>query len=692
MLAKFLTLMPIILAPIVAFGQEESDVSPKQLNEVTVSARSSFRSENGHLIVIPDRQQKKHSFTGYDLLSNMMIPGVSVNRTTSEVSALFGSVTLYINGVKATNAEVKALRPKDILSIEYYDAPTGVYAGENAVINFIVKTPEAGGYGEVNAEQKAGFLKGDYGFAGKVVSRKTAIQLFGGYGMTSIAADRKNGHANYNFEEGRMTEDFMTLSGRDKSNKTYLQGDVTNSDDKRTWQASLFYDSSKSPLRSSLSQTDYSGIYSSQACQFTRTTEFSRQGGGRLHGKFNLRSNQSIFFTTRVAFTRNDYSYMLSQSGDMDIEEIVVDNTAKENRWQLDVHAGYTKKFKHGQSLSLTINNFLKNTASDYYGTNPSESKLWSNEEILFIQYVRPLSEHFILSLMPGISALHYKQNDKKQLNFVSPRFQMRLTGRLSDSQFFMLNGNIGNSFPNISYISNAQQSVNAFRSKRGNPELKNTKMYQAMGVYGYNAAKYGVQLMVMYQFNHNLPVSCFSQEGSRIIQSWTDRSDNHVIQSNVSVAYKPLQALSLKLSGVYSCYRYAGYQRISVHSPSLSFNANYVISDFMISAEVKTPEKWMSNDLMRVTTPWEYSLACNYSVKNWKLELGTNNPFMKNARYYSRSYNPVYNEVFSLTARNHSQTAYLKVAYSFDFGKDIKKTKLQRTETQIENALIKSK
>ncbi|MDE6535510.1 MAG: hypothetical protein K2K82_05805 [Muribaculaceae bacterium] len=692
MLAKFLTLMPIILVPIMVFGQEESGVSPKQLNEVTVSARSSFRSENGHLIVIPDRQQKKHSFTGYDLLSNMMIPGVSVNRATGEVSALFGSVSLYINGIKATNAEVKALRPKDILSVEYYDAPTGVYAGENTVINFIVRTPETGGYGEVNAEQKVGYQKGDYGFAGKVVSQKTAIQLFGGYGMTSIAADRKNGHADYNFEEGRMIEDFLTLSGRDKSNKTYFQGDVTNSDDKRTWQASLFYDCSQSPLRSSLSQTDYSGIYSSQVRQNSHTTEFSRQGGGRLHGKLNLNSNQSIFFTTRVAVTRNDYSYMLSQSGDTDIEEIVVDNAAKENRWQMDVHAGYSKKFKHGQSLSITINNFFKNTASDYYGTNPSESKLWSNEEILFIQYVRPLSEHIMLSLMPGISALHYKQNDKKQLNFVSPRFQMRLTARLSNNHFFMVNGNIGNSFPNISYISNAEQSVNAFRLKRGNSELKNTKMYQAMGVYGYNAAKYGLQLMVMYQFNHNLPVSSFSQEGSRIIQSWTDRSDNHVVQSNVSVTYKPLQTLSLNLSGVYTCYMYSGYQRISAHSPSLSFNANYVISNFMISAEVKTPEKWMSNDLARVTTPWEYSLACNYALKNWKFELGTNNPFIKNARYYSRSYNPVFNEVFSLMARNHSQTAYLKVAYSFDWGKNVNKTKLQRTEMQIENALIKAK
>lgn len=695
MLAKFLIVMPIILAPFMAFGQEdqeESEVQSKQLNEVTVSSRSSFRSENGHLIVLPTRQQRKHSFTCFDLLSNLMIPGVSVNRATGEVSAPFGAVSLYINGIKASYVEVKALRPRDVLNIEYYDAPTGVYAAENAVINFRVKTPEAGGYGDVNAEQKVGYLKGDYGFVGKVVSKKTAIQLFGGYGMTSIAADRKNGHANYSFVEGTMTEDFMTLSGHNKSNKIYFQGDLTNSDDKRVWQASLFYDCSQSPLSSIISQTDYSGIINSHVRQQSRTTDLSRQGGGRLHGKFNLKRNQSFFFTTRMAFTRNDYTYMLSQSDYTGYEEIVVDNSANENRWQLDLHAGYTKKFTHGQSMSITINNFFKNSVSDYYGTNPSESKLWSNEEIIFVQYVRPLSQQITLSLTPGVSALHYRQNDRRQINLVSPRFQMRMSAQLSNNHFFMLTGNIGNSFPSISYISTAEQSVNAFVTKRGNSELNNTKMYQAMGLYGYNAPKYALQFMAMYQFNHNLPVSCFSRDGSKIIQSWTDRNDNHVIQSNVSVTYRPLQTLSLNLTGRYSCYIYSGYQKAIVHSPSLSFNTTYVISNVMISADIKTSEKWMSNDLVRVTTPWEYSFACNYSLKNWKFEVGTNNPFMKNARYVSRSYNPIYNEVLSLTARNHSQTAYVKIAYGFDFGKDVKKTKLQRTETQIENALIKSK
>lgn len=685
MSAKYLITLTTLVVSSLVYAQ--NDATPRQLNEVTVTSRSVFRSEKGHLVVLPDRQQKKHSFTGYDLLSNLMIPGISVNRTTGEVSALSGSVSLYINGIKATSEEVRVLRPRDIIKIEFYDAPSGIFAGENAVINYIVKQPETGGYGEVTAGQKVGYLDGDYGFAGKIMAKKTAVQLFGGYGITSVAADRKSGSVNYTLEDGLLTEEYRTLDGRNKLNKTYLQADVTNSNDARVLQASLFYDLNRSPMQTTFSQTHYSGIFDSDLQRRTISTDLSHQGGGRLHGKFNLKGNQSFYITTRLAFAQNRYSYILS-----DIEDIVVNNSAEENRRQIDFHAGYTKSFSRGQSLSVTFHNFYKNTVSDYFSTNFTQSGLRSNEEILFGQYDWPLSQRVRLSLTPGVSALQYKQNNRKHINLFSPRMQLRLTAQLSQNQFIMFNANIGNSFPVISYISTAEQEVNGFLTKRGNPDLKNTKMYHTMAVYGLNASKFGLQVMAMYQFNHNFPVSSYYQEGSRIIQSWTSNCDFHTFQSSVSATYRPLRSLSLQLTGGYTLYEYTGYQREILHSPTLSFNANYVIADFMFSAEVKSPQKWISPDLVHVKTPWDFSLAVNYALKNWKFEVGTNNPFMKHAKYKSQSFNPIYNETYTLIARNHSQTAYIKVAYNFDFGKSVKKSELKRTENQIENALIKAK
>ena len=49
------------------------------LGEVEVKG-SSFIRQKDRVLIIPDKQQVKHAFTGYDLLSNLMIPGIDVDR------------------------------------------------------------------------------------------------------------------------------------------------------------------------------------------------------------------------------------------------------------------------------------------------------------------------------------------------------------------------------------------------------------------------------------------------------------------------------------------------------------------------------------------------------------------------------------------------------------------------------------
>lgn len=67
------------------------------LGEVEVKG-SSFIRQKDRVLVIPEEQQIKHSSTGYDLLYNLMIPGVSVNSQKGTVNTLLGEATLYING------------------------------------------------------------------------------------------------------------------------------------------------------------------------------------------------------------------------------------------------------------------------------------------------------------------------------------------------------------------------------------------------------------------------------------------------------------------------------------------------------------------------------------------------------------------------------------------------------------------
>lgn len=150
------------------------------LNEVVVKG-SSYVRKTDHVLVIPDKQQVKHAGTGYDLLYNLMIPSLEVNKRTGKVSTFGGEVALYINGEKAEYEEVQNLRPRDIKNIEYYDTPTGKYADDVASINYITKERTSGGYVSLDGKQTIGYLMGNYNIGTKLMHGNNSYSVLGGY-------------------------------------------------------------------------------------------------------------------------------------------------------------------------------------------------------------------------------------------------------------------------------------------------------------------------------------------------------------------------------------------------------------------------------------------------------------------------------------------------------------------------------
>lgn len=663
------------------------------LKEVVVEGQPIIRSENGHITAIPGTEEKRHSFGGYDLLNNLKIPGITVDKTSGEVSALFGNATLYINGIKASAREIKAIRSKDVLRVEYYDAPTGQYIGENAVVNFIIRKYETGGYAEVNGEQKIGYIDGSYNIAGKISHKNSSWQIYGGYAPGEYDADRTSGTAVYNLDNAVITQRSNTASSRVRNDKAYAQVDFTNANNKRTIQVSAYFNHDNTPFNRSTENIDYS--YTSGANEHSEqrkeTKSRGQKGNAKLHAKFNLPSRQFFELTAQGSYTKNNYSYDFAEQIHGK-ETTDISNSSQEHLWNTDITLTYGKTFKRGNSIAIKLIDLYKNSRADYQGTNVSRSTLWSNEELFFAQYDQPIGKRTRLMLRPGFSALQYRQRDRTQINLFAPRLNLRLNSALSNSSYIMVSCNIGNSFPNLASMSDAEQKVNAIHVIKGNPDIENTKLYQALLVYGYNSKHWGIQVMAQYQFNHRLPVSCYVADGSRVIESWRTDENAHYINTNISITYRPLQSLSLQLSGGYNSYAYRGYQDAEAGNWDGKFNGQYFIGNFSTNLWVSTPQTVMGMDLAKVKTPWKYGLSVSYALKHWHFEAGIEAPFTKNASYKFITFNPVYHYDNSLISRTSSRHGFLKVAYSFDFGKKIKKAALKPTEAQLESSILKAK
>ena len=117
------------------------------LNEVVVSGNRII-TKIDRIVITPTEENIKISPTSVDLLDHLMLPGLKVDAINRTITAgTGGTVELRINGIKVTQSEVEALKPSDVIRVEYIDRPGVRYGGiepPEGVIDFIVRKPETG--------------------------------------------------------------------------------------------------------------------------------------------------------------------------------------------------------------------------------------------------------------------------------------------------------------------------------------------------------------------------------------------------------------------------------------------------------------------------------------------------------------------------------------------------------------------
>ena len=246
---------------------ESDDV---MLGEIVVKGSSFIRKED-RVLVIPDKQQVKHAGTGYDLLYNLMIPGIDVDRMRGTVSTLGGDVTLYIDGRQAEYREVQSLRPQDIERVEYYDVPTGKYANDVASINYITKRYKTGGYISLDGKQSIGYLNGDYNIVAKLAHNNTSYTLFAGHTMNDYDGTRNDNREHFVFTDYEVDRRSSTLENRVKNNSQYVQLNVSNQNKKRTLLGKVSFVRSDAPDNYSRDWLEYSGGYTMSRESYKRT-------------------------------------------------------------------------------------------------------------------------------------------------------------------------------------------------------------------------------------------------------------------------------------------------------------------------------------------------------------------------------------------------------------------------------------
>lgn len=653
------------------------------LGEVVIKG-SSFIRKDDHVLVIPDKQQVKHASTGYDLLYNLMIPNIEVNKRTGTVSTFGGEVSLYINGEKADYRDVQSLRPRDIENVEYYDVPTGKYANDVAAINYIVKKRQSGGYIFADGKQTIGYMAGDYNIGGKVAHDNTSYSFWGGHTMQKYKGSIVDKNETILFPDYTVYRNRETTAGNYRNNQQYMQFKVSNVNKKRNLSAQIALVRNETPSDENYGLLDYSGHYTYSTRSTDSKQEQNLSPSLRLFGDFNIGKNQTLEFTAKGSYTQNDYTRQYTENENNSLSDV------KEDLYSFNFSANYNIKLQHQNSFGVDIRHYHNITSSTYAGDYSSWQHLWTGESMFMLNYSQRFGKHFTMILRPGLSWMNYKLHTEDVRRYCSLKTSSRFSYQFNKKQQLTLAADAGVNQPDISYMNNVDQTVDFLQIKRGNPFLDDMQLYNISLLYNGVFGKLNVVGGPGYSiYTHNVsPI--YYLEGDKLIGSY--RSDGNIYGLGIilNISYHVTDNLRTKLAFKYLNVQTRKNYNINLDSYSAILDINYFLKDFSINLFGKIPtEKIETTTLIVTKSPATYGASVSWSHKGWYIEAGTENPFTRHSRYREHADYGVYQYNQVQTSRIYQRTGYVKLAYTFDFGRKTSRDK-NDVDRSINSAIMK--
>lgn len=180
-------------------------ISPESilLKEVVVTGASVINAAD-RKIILPTAHQLKSAGNGLSLLQQMKLSRIQVDQMRNKVtSSGEGDVQLRMNGVNAEIQDILVLRPEDVIRIEYHDAP-GLRYGDHtaAVIDYIVRRHETGGYVALDAQDSPHVLFGNNNFIVKINHKKSEFGLNYNNVYRSVDNYWRNNWETFRYEDG----------------------------------------------------------------------------------------------------------------------------------------------------------------------------------------------------------------------------------------------------------------------------------------------------------------------------------------------------------------------------------------------------------------------------------------------------------------------------------------------------------
>ena len=483
-------------------GTIEMNEASTELSEVVVEGDAVIQKVDRQ-ILLPNKEQLGASSDGMSLLQNLQIPRIVVNPVENSVKTLANQeVQLRINGIEASNSEVMAINPKDVIRIEYHDQPGVRYNGAAAVINYIVKHRDTGGNLMLNASNGVTMSGwGEYHLSGKVNFGKSSFSLLTHYSPRDIYWTRTNAET-YNFSTG-------TIENREVGEPTRFKGNPVNLGLSYNWTNGeknmlqialrdnmLFMPQSETNRDSYLYQgTDSFAIHDHESTQ-------SISPSLDIYYEHNLPDDNHLYFDVVGTYinSSNDRRFEQLPLGETVADTTDVTSRVRGNKYSLIGEAIYEKDWENiGLTVGVRHNQqWVENT---YLGSADATVNMTTAETYAFAEVQQRVKQ---FSYAVGIGAMHtyIEQGGQKSSNWIA-RPQLTLSYDFGKGVFWKYKGYVSGYQPSLSAMSDVAQQIDKYQIRQGNPNLKPVMFVANEMQLSWQSKYVNLNIWANYSYDH---------------------------------------------------------------------------------------------------------------------------------------------------------------------------------------------
>lgn len=620
------------LVPIARIGNVRMQANSYLLKGVTVEAARVVEKVDRQ-IIFPTKEQVKTASNGYDLLDNLSLPTIIVNRAERKVLSLKGGdVQIRINDVKASMQDVLALQPDEVTKVEFINVPGLKYGDSNldAVINYQVRRRYAGYVSGVSTMQgtKAGFNNSDGYFKYNV--KKSEFSINYSFSYRSVEERSYESLGTYHLPTGETLH--RNYLGYDSpflytTNNVQL-GYNLSEPDKYTLNVRLNFFNYNSPVRG-MNQLYQESGKANQYLQNNREM-LEQIPSLDIYYSLNMPHDQNLALNLVGTYIGTDYQYRMreytfNKSPDESVKNAPLTDysyNATGRKRSLIGEGTYSKNWKQ-MTLSVGGQYNISHTDNIYVGSSNADTELKYSNLYLFTQ-LQGQQKWFSYQVGVGAtrSSIHQGENGYCKWLF---RPQVTLQAKASDRLSFKWSSKITSDIPSLSDLSELRQYSNSFEARDGNSGLK--------PFTGYNntlSASWNIPLMSVYlegnwtYYDKPIATSILPEkreDGSYLFVSKPENQKSHDykhllltpevhlikdhLDLNLMCEYQNVKTMGLDYSHEFNYFSYGAEIRYMTGNWNIGYGAYKVEKSFW--GEKTNGGEPTSN------------LAVTYSYKNWQ-------------------------------------------------------------------------